>query len=114
MQEEQFGPCTVVGWCTGHPSWESQAGDETIHSAAPSILVARTADLSNPAPEELAIERQLLAAEGHEFFHMYGNISHMLDVDDLEPLASQFEAAAAQLRRLAKSIEVENAREIRR
>jgi hypothetical protein len=105
-------PCALVSWCVGHLEDERQSQDELIHEGEPEIVIEFDPSDRDPRPEDLAIERQLIVGQADEFYFMYGNLNVSVDVDDLEALAAKFDRAAATIRRLAQSQEVQNARRL--
>ena len=84
--------------------------DELIHEGEPQTLLEFDPSHRDPNPEDLVIERQLVAGLADEFYYMYGDLNVSVDVDELEQLATKFERAAALIRQLAQSEAVQNAR----
>lgn len=106
-------PCPAVAWCAGHTEQELQRmqrsdvqpGDETIHAGEPELVLELPAN-----GEDVVLERQLVIGEGREFYFMYANVALVIEVDDVEKIAAEFERGAERLRELARSAEVKNAR----
>jgi hypothetical protein len=105
-------PCALVSWCVGHVEDEWLSPDQLIHVGEAQDVIEFDPTARDPRPEDLVIERQLVVGQADEFYFMYGNLNVSVDVDELEALAVKFDRAAATIRQLAQSEEVQNARRL--